>query len=113
VAIIATVRVHSTTIQTSADATRPRFNARRNSMDIKKAEVWLLGDRNYPLGHVKLPAAAVADLPDLVRRARDLNPASEPDDVVRAIWRLGSSRLFQNLVRGLPVRVTELPMPVD
>jgi hypothetical protein len=81
------------------------------TMTVTKVDIWILGDRNYPLAHVKLPSFAVSDFPDLLERAREMNPAARPDDIVRAIWRLGSYRLLQNLIRGLPISVKDLPVP--
>ena len=82
-------------------------------MDVTKVDIWILGDRNYPIAHVKLPGFAVSDFRELVQRAQALNPAVRPDDVVRAIFRLGSYRVLQNLIRGIPVRVGDLPAPTD
>ena len=76
-----------------------------------KVDMWILGPRNYPQAHVKLPEAVVSDLPDLIASARGLNPAVQTEAVVRAIWRLGSYRLGQNLLRRIPVRVADLPTP--
>jgi hypothetical protein len=56
------------------------------------------------LGHDR-----VRDLPDLVARAQQLDPTVTADAVVHAIWRLGSYRLGQNLVRRIPVRISEPP----
>jgi hypothetical protein len=78
------------------------------TMTVTKVDIWILGD---PIAHVKLPTFAVSDFPDLLDRARDINPAARPDDVVRAIWRLGSYRLLQNLIRGLAISVKDLPVP--
>lgn len=60
-------------------------------------------------GLVTLPEHVVGDLPALVARARILNPAVRLDAVVASIWRLGSYRLGQNLLRGIPVRISDQP----
>jgi hypothetical protein len=60
---------------------------------------------------MKLPEVVVSDLSELVARARELNPAVQTESVVRAIWRPGSYRLRQNLLRRIPVRVADLPSP--
>jgi hypothetical protein len=52
---------------------------------------------------VKLPAHLIGDIPDLVIRAQQLNPAATPETVVKAIWRLGSYRAGQNLLRRIPL----------
>jgi hypothetical protein len=80
-------------------------------MDVTKVDVWILGNCNYPIAHVKLPSFAVSDFPELLERAREMNPATRPDDIVRAIWRLGSYRVRQNLLRRLPISVKDLPVP--
>jgi len=58
-----------------------------------------------------VPTRHVKDLPDLIAGARALNPLTTPEDVVRAIWRLGSRRLWANLCRHIPVRDGDLPEP--
>jgi hypothetical protein len=35
-------------------------------MDVRRVNVWLLGNRNFPERLVKLPEHLVRDLPDLV-----------------------------------------------
>ena len=77
--------------------------------DVRRAKVWLLGDRDYPERLVTLPEYLVRDLPDLLVAAQQLNPATTPDAVVKTIWRLGSYRLGQNLIRRIPIRLAELP----
>ena len=69
-------------------------------MDVRRVNVWLLGERDYPERLVKLPEHLVRDLPDLVATAQGLNPAATPDGVVRAIWRLGSYRLARTSFGG-------------
>jgi hypothetical protein len=78
-------------------------------LTVRRVNVWLLGDRDYPERVVKLPHDRVRDLPDLIASAQRFNPAVTPDDVARAIWRLGSRRLHQNLLRRIPVRLSDLP----
>jgi hypothetical protein len=34
-----------------------------------KVDLWILGPRNYPEAHVKLPEAVVSDLPNLLASA--------------------------------------------
>jgi hypothetical protein len=77
-------------------------------MDVRRVNVWLLGNRNFPERLVKLPEHLVRDLPDLVARAQQLNPAATADGVVRAIWRLGTYRLGQNLLRRISLNPSEL-----
>jgi len=76
---------------------------------VRRVNVWVLGNRDYPERLVKLPPDRVRDLPELIAGAQQLNPAVTADDVVRAIWRLGSRRLHQNLLRRIPVRLSDLP----
>jgi hypothetical protein len=78
-------------------------------MVVRHAHIWLLGNRNYPERLVKLPEHLVVSLPELITNAQLLNPGVTPDAVVQAIWRLGSYRLGQNLLRRIPIRLPELP----
>ena len=78
-------------------------------MDVRRVKIWLLGDRDYPERLVALGYDRVRDLPDLIARAQQLNPAVTADAVVQTIWRLGSYRLGQNLLRRIPVKTSELP----
>ena len=71
-------------------------------MIVRQAHIWLLGDRGYPERLVKLPEHLVGDLPGLIASAQQLNPGVTPDAVVKTIWRLGSYRLGQNLLRRIP-----------
>jgi hypothetical protein len=78
---------------------------------VRRAKVYLLGDRNYPEGVVNIPEHLVGDLPDLVRRVRATNPAVPLDAIIGTIWRLGCYRLGQNLLRRIPVRVRDPRAP--
>jgi hypothetical protein len=77
-------------------------------MDVRRVNVWLLGNRNFPERLVKLPEHLVRDLPDLIAHAQRLNPVATADGVVRAVWRLGMYRLGQNLLRRIPLNPSEL-----
>ena len=72
---------------------------------IKRLKVYVLGERDYPEALITVPEPLVRDLPDLVARARAINPATSVDRVVQTIWRLGSWRLDQNLRHHIPVKV--------
>lgn len=78
---------------------------------LARVKLWFLGPRDFPAAVVTLPEHVVSDLPDLLARARALNPAVPLENVVYTIWRLGSRRLDQNLVRRIPVRMSGLPSP--
>ena len=78
---------------------------------LRRAKVYLLGDRDYPEAVVTISEHLLGDLPDLVRRARATNPALPLDAIVGTIWRLGCYRLRQNLIRGIPVRVRDPQAP--
>jgi hypothetical protein len=75
-------------------------------MVLTRIDVWLLGTAERL---VKLSEERIRTLPDLIVRAQQLNPAVTPDAVVHAIWRLGSYRLGQNLLRRIPVQISEKP----
>jgi hypothetical protein len=83
--------------------------ARMRPLDVQRIDVWLLGHHNYPERRVRLADHLVADLPDLIAGAQQLNPAVTPEAVVQAIWRLGRYRLQQNLLRRIPLRACDLP----
>ncbi len=74
---------------------------------VRRLKIYVLGQRDYPEALVTVPEHLVADLPDLVERARALNPAVRIDAIIASIWRLGSHRLAQNLLRGIRVRVSD------
>jgi len=74
---------------------------------VRRLKIYVLGQRDYPEALITLPEHLVADLPDLLDRSRALNPAVRIDAVVATIWRLGSYRLGQNLLRGIRVRVSD------
>jgi hypothetical protein len=78
---------------------------------VKAVDVWIVGDRNFPQSHLKLATHVVEDLPELVRSAQELNPSTTVETVVRAIWRLGSYRIRQNLLRRIPMRASDFRMP--
>ena len=78
---------------------------------VKAVDVWIVGERNFPQSHLKLPAHLVEDLPELIRSAQELNPSTTVETVARAIWRLGSYRVRQNLLRRIPLRASDFPMP--
>ena len=71
----------------------------------------VLGERNFPLATAKVPARHASDFPDLLEAARALNPITGPEDVIRAVWRLGCRRLWANLRHHIPVRDGDLPGP--
>jgi hypothetical protein len=74
---------------------------------VRRLKVYALGPRDYPEVVATVPEHLVGDLPDLVVRARVLNPAVRLDAIIATIWRLGCYRLGQNLLRGIPVRVRD------
>jgi hypothetical protein len=74
---------------------------------VRRLKVYVLGQRDYPEAVVTVPEHLVGDLPDLVRRARTANPAVPLDAIIGTIWRLGSYRLRQNLIRRIPVPVRD------
>lgn len=77
--------------------------------NVRRLKIYLLGPRDYPEAVVTVPEHLVTGLPELVERARAQNPAVRIDEIIATIWRLGSYRLGQNLLRGLPVRISDQP----
>jgi hypothetical protein len=76
---------------------------------VTRIDVYASGPRGYLHTRVKLPEHLVADLPDLMEGARELNPAVDADAVIRTIWRLGCKALRRNNERDIPVRAADLP----
>ena len=79
---------------------------------VKAVDISIVGERNFPQSHLKLPAHLVEDLPEL----NPLRSGAQPVDDrrnrwARAIWRLGSYRVRQNLLRRIPLRASDFPMP--
>jgi len=58
---------------------------------MRRADIWLWGNRNFPERKITLTAAFVQDLPDLLAACQRLQPALDMDTLVRAIWRLASA----------------------
>lgn len=56
---------------------------------VRKLKIYLLGRGDYPEALVTVPEHLVGNLPDLVARARALNPAVPLDVIIATIWRLG------------------------
>lgn len=58
------------------------------SRSIRKAEVWLVGDRNFPHGKFTL-RENVADLPELLAACQRLQPDLDVKGLLEAIWHYG------------------------
>jgi hypothetical protein len=79
---------------------------------VRRLKIYLLGERDYPEAVVTVPEHMLRDLAGLVAQAREQNPAVRLDAVIANIWRLGSNRLRQNLIRGIPVRMGDVQKPI-
>jgi hypothetical protein len=75
---------------------------------IRRVDVWLLGDGNFPIAKISLPEALVADLPTLLDGVRELRPSADLRATVRAVWRLGSAALRRNRQKGVPLVPADL-----
>lgn len=83
---------------------------------VQKAEILILGERNYPLHPtIKVPALLTAPLAGLLQTAQSRVPDITYDDLVKAIWSLGVNRVTAALDAGLIVErqgiVKEPPAP--
>lgn len=58
---------------------------------------------------MRLPEHVVSDLPALLKAAQALNPAIDPEALVRTIFRLGMRAVRRNNERGVPIRLADLP----
>ena len=74
---------------------------------VRRLKIYLLGERDYPEAVVTVPEHMLGDLLGLIARARATNPALPLDAIIGTIWRLGSYRLGQNLLRRIPVGVRD------
>jgi|OpeIllAssembly_1097287.scaffolds.fasta_scaffold00045_19 hypothetical protein len=74
------------------------------SMPVQRAEILVLGDRNYPLHPtIKIPTLLTTPLAGLLKTAQSRVPDITYDDLVKAIWSLGVNRLTAALDAGLVV----------
>ncbi len=71
--------------------------------EVTGIDLWVTGPRNYPHGHVKLPASVVGDLATLLAHARELNPAVDLHVLIRGLWRLGAAALRRNHRKRIPL----------
>lgn len=75
---------------------------------VKRIDVLILGDRNYPMAQVKIPEHLCFDLKQLVEAGQILNASIGEEEITRAIWRLGSRQLRRNLARGILPSASDL-----
>jgi hypothetical protein len=73
---------------------------------IRSADIWLLGERNYPGGKIRLTSEHVRDLPELLTACQGLQPSLDMDALVRAIWQYGVRTVRHNQQRRIPIRST-------
>ena len=69
---------------------------------VRKAEIWLLGDRNFPHRKITLTDQQVGDLPHLLAACQELQPALDLDTLIQAIWRFGVRTVRRNQQRRIP-----------
>ncbi len=70
---------------------------------IRRVDIWLVGDRNYPVAKVSLPESLVADLTTLLAGVRELHPSADLRATVRGIWRLGCLAVRRNHRKRIPL----------
>jgi hypothetical protein len=69
---------------------------------VEKIVVQFLGLRGYPIGApAKLSGPLAEGFPDLVDRAKKINPAVSEIELVRQIFDLGIRKLNANIARGI------------
>lgn len=71
---------------------------------MRRADIWLLGDRNFPERKITLREAFVRDLPELLAACQQLQPSLDMDALVQAIWRFGLRTVCHNHERRIPIR---------
>ena len=74
-----------------------------------KAELWLLGSRNFPHRKITLSSEHVKDLPDLLAGCQQLQPAFDIDALVQTIWRLGIRAVRHRYERRIPIHLDHFP----
>lgn len=72
---------------------------------IRKADVWLLSDRNFPERKVTLPEDLVGDLPGLLAAVQQLQPWFDLDGLVRAVWHYGIKGVRHRQERHIPIKL--------
>ena len=77
-------------------------------MGVRRVNVWLLGNRDFPERLVKLPEHVVRDLPELIARAERLNPAARWTGSCGPSGGWEHTGLGQNLLRRIPLNPSEL-----
>src|SRR4051794_38482912 len=70
---------------------------------IRRIDIWLVADRNFPVAKISLPQALVGDFTTLLAAVRELRPTADHRTVVRAVWRLGSKAIKRNSRKHIPV----------
>ena len=70
---------------------------------MRRADIWLWGNRNFPERKITLTAAFVQDLPDLLAACQRLQPALDIDALVQAIWRFGVRTVRHNEQRHIAI----------
>ena len=80
----------------------PASVACRSPEQVERVDILILGPRRYPLAPlIKLPAALVEDLPDLLAEFQTQDPTVTFEALMRAIVRLGMRRLRINVLKGV------------
>jgi hypothetical protein len=80
---------------------------------VTRIDVQLSNRSQYLHTKMTLRDHVVADLPALLAAAQEVNPATDVQALVRAIWRLGCQAVRRNSDRGVPIRVAELPYATE
>jgi hypothetical protein len=70
---------------------------------IRRVDIWLVEERNFPVAKIALPEALVGDFTTLLAAVRQLRPTADHRTVVRAVWRLGCKALKRNSRNRIPV----------
>ena len=74
---------------------------------VRKADIWLLGDRNFPERKITVTGELLRDLPELLTARQRLQPSLDMDALVRAIWRFGVRTVRHNQQRNIPIVLTK------
>lgn len=80
-----------------------RHIQQQSSREIRRVDIWIVGDRNFPLAKISLPESLVANLPTLLDGARELRPSADLGSIVRGIWRLGCLAVRRNRRKRIPL----------
>jgi hypothetical protein len=74
---------------------------------VKRVQVTVLGERDFPLAQFHLEEAYVKDFAALVDAIHEEHPALTDKEIIRLLWRYGTRSLRSALSKRAPLRIDE------